>query len=101
MVQGTGKAADVSKIVAAMINTAGAGLRQILAASRLASLAMIISTMMLNEKTREWNQPLRVGAIDFMKAVDTVEHNYLCDAFMEARVPGPYINEQRISKSSR
>ena len=55
----------------------------------------MFTVTMLHEKSREWNIPIWIAAIDFKKAFDTVEHFYLWEALGSADVPKQCIDTLR------
>ena len=52
----------------------------------------LFTVTMLYEKCHEWGGSLWIAAVDFKKAFDTVEHEYLWRSLSDADVPGEYID---------
>ena len=51
----------------------------------------LLSTVLLLERSAEWNHELWLGLVDFEKAFDTVEHNTLWKALLEQGVEANYV----------
>ena len=51
----------------------------------------LFAITMLYEKTKEWNKPLWLAAVDFQKAFDTVNHEAIWQALREQGVGETYV----------